>query len=68
MTAGASLSNLASNFYKEGSETMYFLLIGGSTFLVGFIILLVSKKLAKEMAEAEGDLDVRASLAKAAEE
>ena len=49
MTAGASLSNLASNFYKEGSETMYFLLIGGSTFLVGFIILLVSKKLAKEM-------------------
>ena len=49
MTAGASLSNLASNFYKEGGETMYFLLIGGSTFLVGFIILLVSKKLAKEM-------------------
>ena len=28
---------------------MYFLLIGGSTFLVGFIILLLSKKLAKGM-------------------
>jgi hypothetical protein len=49
MTAGASLSNLASNFYKEGSETMYFLLIGGSTLLVGLVIVLISKKLAKEM-------------------
>ena len=49
MTAGASLSNLASNFYKEGSETIYFLLIGGSTLVVGLVIVLLSKKLAKEM-------------------
>ena len=49
MTAGASLSNLASNFYKKGSESLYFLLIGGSTLLVGLVIVLISKKLAKEM-------------------
>ena len=28
---------------------MYFLLIGGSTLLVGLVIVLISKKLAKEM-------------------
>ena len=48
-TAGANLSTLASNFYREGSESLYFLGIGGSTLLVGLILVIFSKRFAKGM-------------------
>lgn len=48
-TAGANLSTLASNFYHEGSESLYFLGIGGSTLLVGLILVIFSKRFAKGM-------------------
>lgn len=49
MTAGTSLSNLISNFYKEDSRTTYFLFIGRSTFVIGPVIVLLSRKLTGEM-------------------
>ena len=48
-TAGANLSTLVSNFYREGSESLYFLSIGGSTLLVGLILVIFSKRFAKGM-------------------
>ena len=48
-TAGANLSTLASNFYREGSESLYFLGIGGSTLLVGLILVIFSKRFARGM-------------------
>ena len=48
-TAGANLSTLVSNFYREGSESLYFLGIGGSTLLVGLILVIFSKRFAKGM-------------------
>lgn len=48
-STGAALSTLAVNFYKEGSEATYFLLIGGITVVVGLVVLLLAKKLEKGM-------------------
>ena len=49
MSTGANLSTLVSNFYKEGSETPYFLFIGGITAFAGLVVLIFSKKLAAGM-------------------
>lgn len=46
---GAGLSTLSVNFYKEGSEAKFFLLIGGVTILSGIIILIFSKRINKGM-------------------
>lgn len=44
-SVGAGLSTLSVNFYKEGSEAMFFLLIGGVTIVAGIVILIFSKKI-----------------------
>lgn len=46
---GAGLSALAANFYAEGSETSYFLFIGGVTTAVGLVLWIGSKKLGSMM-------------------
>ena len=48
-STGAALSTLAVNFYHEGSEATYFLLIGGITCLVGLLVMVFAKKLEKGM-------------------
>ena len=37
------------NFYREGSESLYFLAIGAAVTLCGAIVVIFSKKLAKGM-------------------
>lgn len=49
LSTGSGLSALAVNFYKEGSESIYFLEIGGATFLIGLILWIFNKKLDKMM-------------------
>ena len=44
-SVGAGLSTLSVNFYKEGSEAKFFLLIGGVTIIAGIIVLIFSKKI-----------------------
>ena len=48
-STGASLSALAANFYKEGSESMYFLVIGVAVVAAAVIILVLQKPLAHGM-------------------
>jgi len=48
-STGASLSALAANFYKEGSESMYFLVIGVAVVSAAVIILVLQKPLAHGM-------------------
>ena len=48
-STGASLSALAANFYKEGSESMYFLAIGVAVVAAAVIILVLQKPLAHGM-------------------
>ena len=48
-STGASLSALAANFYKEGSESMYFLVIGVAVVAAAVIILALQKPLAHGM-------------------
>ena len=48
-STGASLSALAANFYKEGSESMYFLIIGVAVVAAAVIILALQKPLAHGM-------------------
>ena len=48
-STGASLSSLVVNFYREGSESLYFLAIGAAVTLCGAIVVIFSKKLAKGM-------------------
>lgn len=52
-STGAALSTLAVNFYHEGSEATYFLLIGGITCLVGLLVMVFAKKLEKGMGLAD---------------
>lgn len=46
-STGAGLSSLVVNFYTVGNEAMYFLLIGGVTAVLGFILLFFSKRITK---------------------
>lgn len=48
-STGAALSTLAVNFYKEGSESAYFLLIGGITCVAGLAVTLAHKRIAAGM-------------------
>ena len=48
-STGASLSALAANFYKEGSESIYFLCIGIAVVAAAVVILLLQKPLARGM-------------------
>ena len=48
-STGASLSALAANFYKEGSESIYFLVIGVAVVAAAVIILVLQKPLAHGM-------------------
>ncbi|MCI1969215.1 peptide MFS transporter [Clostridium luticellarii] len=48
-STGAGLSALVVNFYHEGSETPYFLIIGAVTLLVGLVIWIFNKKLSNMM-------------------
>ncbi|HBA64520.1 MAG TPA: MFS transporter [Lachnospiraceae bacterium] len=48
-STGAALSTLAVNFYKEGSESIYFLMIGGLTCIVGLAVGIMRNKIAKGM-------------------
>lgn len=52
-STGAALSTLAVNFYKKGSETSYFLLIGGVTCVIGFVVGMMRKKIARGMGMTE---------------
>lgn len=53
-STGASLSSLVVNFYREGSESLYFLAIGAAVTLCGAIVVVFSKKLAKGMGIGTG--------------
>lgn len=46
---GSGLSALSVTFYKQGSESAYFLGIGGVTLLIGVILWVFSRKLSKLM-------------------
>lgn len=48
-STGSGLSALAANFYVEGSETGYFLFIGGITLLVGLVLWIGNKRLGRMM-------------------
>ena len=48
-STGAGLSTLVSQFYVEGSEVPYFLLIGGVTIVAGIVVAFMSKKLNHDM-------------------
>lgn len=48
-STGAALNTLAVNFYKEGSEVPFFLVIGIATCVVGLIVFLFRKKIADGM-------------------
>ena len=48
-STGASLSALAANFYKEGSESVYFLVIGIAVIAAAVTILVLQKPLAHGM-------------------
>lgn len=52
-STGAALSTLAVNFYEKGSETSYFLMIGGLTCVVGLTVGLLRKGIAKGMGLTE---------------
>ena len=52
-STGAGLSTLASQFYVEGGEVPYFLVMGGITILVGAIVAVCSKKLNAQMLKGE---------------
>ena len=56
-STGASLSSLVVNFYREGSEPLYFLAIGAAVTLCGAIVVIFSKKLAKGMGIGNGHGD-----------
>lgn len=46
---GAALNTISINFYHEGGEAQYFLMIGGITLLVGLLTLVFSSKIARGM-------------------
>ena len=48
-STGAGLSTLVSPLYVEGAEVPYFLAIGGVTIVVGLLVTVFAKKLAKGM-------------------
>ena len=52
-STGAALSTLAVNFYHEGSEANYFLMIGGITCVVGLLVMIFAKKIEKGMGLAD---------------
>lgn len=52
-STGAALSTLAVNFYHEGSEATYFLMIGGITCLIGLLVMIFAKKIEKGMGLAD---------------
>jgi len=56
-STGASLSSLVVNFYREGTESLYFLAIGAAVTLCGAIVVIFSKKLAKGMGIGTGHGD-----------
>lgn len=48
-STGAALNTLSVNFYHEGGEVPYFLAIGGTTALLGVLVLVFSKKISGVM-------------------
>lgn len=48
-STGAGLSAIAVNFYHEGHEAAYFMVIGGITALIGLIVWIFSKKIGHKM-------------------
>lgn len=52
-STGAALNTLAVNFYKEGSEVPFFLVIGLITCAAGLIVLIFGKKIAAGMGMLE---------------
>lgn len=52
-STGAGLSAIAVNFYKQGHESTYFMVIGGITAGIGLIVWLLNKKIGHKMATGE---------------
>ncbi|WP_438759500.1 peptide MFS transporter [Enterococcus sp. AZ194] len=48
-STGAGLSAIAVNFYKQGHESTYFLVIGGITAGIGLLVWLLNKNIASKM-------------------
>lgn len=48
-SVGSGLTTISVNFYHEGFEVPYFLVIGGMTIVVGLLLLVFAKKLAARM-------------------